>query len=329
MDYIIRVSHTKSVLIMRLFSPVQAMQNFSTFLVIAQTRMFITSLISVEDWGISTMKERQISLNKSRMNFTYWDYIQAFDKVLYYNNDRHKHTWFIKVCAKIFVEPIPNWFLNWWSYHNPTVKILPDPFLMLYKEWTKVSLVINELYHIDHICYLENIDQIYFFLEFSIPWIHKWTPEVGFTEEQIPCLYRTFYNNFWDKLMKKDSKTKTLYGQELLDSVKTKIQEYSSNPQKERIDDSSVRHIARKISFQEGDKEEMINDYLEEVKRNLLRSINQYEKSDTSMQSETSNDDIADDSQPIESEKILSDEALQDAEDFLRKMKELEKRPAQ
>ncbi|KAG5629737.1 hypothetical protein H5410_001454 [Solanum commersonii] len=32
-------------------------------------------IISVEDWGISTMKERQISLNKISMSFTYWDYI--------------------------------------------------------------------------------------------------------------------------------------------------------------------------------------------------------------------------------------------------------------
>ncbi|XP_070045086.1 uncharacterized protein [Nicotiana tomentosiformis] len=110
------------------------------------------------------------------------------------------------------------------------------------------------------------------------------------------------------KSYEKDPKTKALYGQELLDSIKTKIQEYSSKPQKEVIDDSSVRHIARKISFQERDKAGMINNYLEEVKRNLLRSINQYEKSDTSMQSETSNDDIAKDSQPFESEKILYDE---------------------
>ncbi|KAG5581546.1 hypothetical protein H5410_052173 [Solanum commersonii] len=83
------------------------------------------------------------------MNFTYWDYIQAFYKVLYYNNDKHKHTWFIK-----------------------------------------------------------KIDQLYFFIEFLIPWIHKWTPEVGFTKENIPCLYRTCYNNFWDKLMKQDPKVK-------------------------------------------------------------------------------------------------------------------------
>jgi len=54
-----------------------------------------------------------------------------------------------------------------------------------------------------------------------------------------------------------------------------------------------VRHIARRISFQEGDKESMINDYLEEVNRNLLQTITQIDKSDTSMRSETSNYDIA------------------------------------
>ncbi|KAG5580588.1 hypothetical protein H5410_051215 [Solanum commersonii] len=97
------------------------------------SKMIIKQIISIEEWGISSMKERQINLNKIPTNFTCWDYINAFTKVLYYNNERHKHTWFIKVCAKIFVDPIPNWFLNWWSYHGPTVKILPDPFLKLYK----------------------------------------------------------------------------------------------------------------------------------------------------------------------------------------------------
>lgn len=66
----------------------------------------------------------------------------------------------------------------------------------------------------------------------------------------------------------------------------------------------------------------MINQYLEEVKRNLLQTIVQYEKSDTSMQSETSNDNIPEDSQPNESEKILSDEGIESAEEFMRRMKE-------
>ncbi|KAG5630980.1 hypothetical protein H5410_002697 [Solanum commersonii] len=119
----------------------------------------------------------------------------------------------------IFVNPIPNWFLNWWSYHGPTIKILPEPFLKLYKEWVKISPDLNKLYHQEHICYFQQIEQIYFFIEFSVPWIHKWVPELNFTEEQIPCLYRTYYNNFLDKLMKKDPQTKSIYGQELLDLI--------------------------------------------------------------------------------------------------------------
>ena len=111
---------------------------------------------------------------------------------------------------------------------------------------------------------------------------------MGFTEEQIPCLYRTFHNNFWDRLIKKDPKIETLYGQELLDLITKRIQEYSINLQKGVIVDSSVRYIARKISVQDGDKEAMINSYLEEVKRSLLLNITQYEKLDTFMRSETS-----------------------------------------
>ncbi|KAG5606413.1 hypothetical protein H5410_027905 [Solanum commersonii] len=124
---------------------------------------------------------------------------KVFNKVLYYNNERHKHTWFIKVCAKIFANSIPNWFLNWWSYHGPTIKILSEPFLKLYREWVK---------------------------------IHKWALEVDFTEEQIPCLYRTYFNNFWDKLMKRDPQTKSLYGQELIDLISKTIQDYKSIPHK-------------------------------------------------------------------------------------------------
>ncbi|KAG5590197.1 hypothetical protein H5410_040711 [Solanum commersonii] len=87
--------------------------------------------------------------------------------------------------------------------------------------------------------------------------------------------------------MKKYPKTKFLYGQELLDLIEKMIQEYCITPQKGIIADSSVRHIAQKNFIQDGNKEEMIKNYLEEVKRNLLLNITKYEKSDTSMRSET------------------------------------------
>ena len=68
---------------------------------------------------------------------------------------------------------------------------------------------------------------MYFFIEFSTPWIHKWIPEIGYTpEEKIPCLYRTYYNNFWDKLIRQDPKTGKPYGQELVDQKQAMTIEY-------------------------------------------------------------------------------------------------------
>ncbi|KAG5632514.1 hypothetical protein H5410_004231 [Solanum commersonii] len=135
---------------------------------------------------------------------------------------------------------------------------------------------------------MQKIEQIYSFVEFSVPWIHKWAPEVDFIEEQIPCLYQTYYHIFWDKLMKKDPQTKSLYGQELLDLISKTIQDYKSIPHKEIIDETSVKHMARRISNQDGDQNEVINNYLEEVKKNLLLNITHYAKSDLSICSETS-----------------------------------------
>ncbi|KAG5577035.1 hypothetical protein H5410_057169 [Solanum commersonii] len=225
------------------------------------SKMIVKQIIHIEDWGISSMTERQISLNN--------------------------------VCAKIFASPIPNWFLNWCSYHGPIIKILPEPFLKLYKEWVKIYPDLNRLNQQEHISYLQQIEHICFFIEFSIPWIHKWVLEVDFTEEQIPCLYRTYYNNFWDKLMKKDPQTKSIYGQKLLDQIAATIKEYNRIPNKGIVtdDSTSVKHIARRISnHDEEEQNQMILDYLEEVKKTLLSNLNHYAKSDSSMRSEASED---------------------------------------
>ncbi|KAG5599617.1 hypothetical protein H5410_030987 [Solanum commersonii] len=159
------------------------------------SKMIIKQIIYIEDWGISSMTERQFNLNKVSMKFTYWEYIQAFNKVLYYNNERHKHTWFIKT-----------------------------------------------------------------------------------------------------------------------------IRDYKSIPHKGIIGDTLVRHMTRKFSNQEeDDQNEMINNYLERVKKNLLHNIEKNAKSDSSMSSETSDDTY--EAQPYESEGHVSEDTLKKAEDFLLKLK--------
>ncbi|KAG5577377.1 hypothetical protein H5410_057511 [Solanum commersonii] len=61
--------------------------------------------------------------------------------------------------------------------------------------------------------------------------------------------------------------------------------------------------MARRISNQDGDQNEKINNYLEEVKKNLLLNITHYAKLDSSMRSETSDD--TQEAQPCESEKTI------------------------
>ncbi|KAG5586376.1 hypothetical protein H5410_046810 [Solanum commersonii] len=71
----------------------------------------------------------------------------------------------------------------------------------------------------------------------------------------------------------------------------------------------------------------MIKEYLDEVKRNLLLNITHYEKSDTSKRSETS-DEIAEDAQeaqPCELEKPITEDMLSKVEGFFRELKKKEK----
>lgn len=91
---------------------------------------------------------------------------------------------------------------------------------------------------------------MYFFIEFSIPWIHKWTSEVGYTPiENIPCLYRKYFTNFWEELNRQDPATGQLYGQELLDQITNTVKTYQNSIQIST--GSPIKNVARRISIQD------------------------------------------------------------------------------
>uniref|UniRef100_M1DQB1 Uncharacterized protein n=1 Tax=Solanum tuberosum TaxID=4113 RepID=M1DQB1_SOLTU len=111
-------------------------------------------------------------------------------------------------------------------------------------------------------------------------------------------------------LSKKQGDTFASIAKDDIDDIKSYEKDYSSTPHKGEPVDNSVKHIARKISIQDANKEEMINEYLDEVRRNLLLNITHYEKSDTSKRSETS------DEAPDETPQPCGD-TLHQTEDFL------------
>ncbi|KAG5608301.1 hypothetical protein H5410_019582 [Solanum commersonii] len=127
----------------------------------------------------------------------------------------------------------------------------------------------------------------------SLPCLTLANPAWPKIVERIASNIGTYYNNFWDKLMKKDPQTKSIYGQELLDLITKTVHDYKTIPNKGIMtdDSTSVKHMARKISnHDEGEQNEMIMRYLEEVKKKILLNISHYAKSDSSMRSETSED---------------------------------------
>ncbi|KAG5590220.1 hypothetical protein H5410_040734 [Solanum commersonii] len=99
------------------------------------------------------------------------------------------------------------------------------------------------------------------------------------------------------------------------------IQDYKSIPNKGIMTDDStfVKNMARNISnHDEGEQNEMIMKYLEEVKKKILLNVSHYAKSDSSMRSETSKD--MHEAQPYEEESLV--DALKKARDFLGKLKD-------
>lgn len=62
---------------------------------------------------------------------------------------------------------------------------------------------------------------IYFFIEFSISWIMRWTIEVNdqvHDKNEFPTLRRKFHTKFWSKLLHKDQDNKII-GQEIIDQI--------------------------------------------------------------------------------------------------------------
>ncbi|KAG5629169.1 hypothetical protein H5410_000886 [Solanum commersonii] len=77
--------------------------------------------------------------------------------------------------------------------------------------------------------------------------------------------------------------------------------------------------MARKFfNHDEGEQNEMIMKYLEEVKKKIILNVSHYAKSDSSMRSETSED--MHEAQPYEEDALV--DALKKVEDFLAKLKD-------
>ena len=235
------------------------------------SKAIIKKIILAEEWGLSTLKEREFIMppSKTPVKFTYWDYIESFHKAFLYENPQRKHTWFFKVCENVYKlnKDIPNWFVNWWLSYGPSIDILPeDPFRNLYGEWITVSP--RYLKHITHKTGgLEVISSLHYFMEFSIPLIWKWLPHVDYTPSSFPSLQRKYFTKFWPKMLHKDPDTKAFQAQQTIDHINQQIQKYQ---QQKKISATSSQDSQQVHTT----KEEIIKNfrsYCSQIKEDLRR----------------------------------------------------------
>lgn len=61
--------------------------------------------------------------NNNPIKYNSWDYMDAFEKVLLYENNIRKHSWFLKICSEVYKHEIPIWFVKWLQYFGSTTKL--------------------------------------------------------------------------------------------------------------------------------------------------------------------------------------------------------------
>ncbi|KAL4600127.1 hypothetical protein ACB092_11G175600 [Castanea dentata] len=118
--------------------------------------------------------------------YSYYDYIDAFEKVLFIQNQNYNHSWFL-MFSKDFFGQLPSWFLKWWEMFGSIPQIFPEPLqdaLRYFDSRYKTSSHRSQFPVI-----------LLFSQRFRIHWISKWDYKIN-----ANLLDREFSVKWWDNL---------------------------------------------------------------------------------------------------------------------------------
>ncbi|KAK9677048.1 hypothetical protein RND81_11G118400 [Saponaria officinalis] len=204
------------------------------------SKIIIGLIIPINDWGISPFTEKTVTVRGAVVKYNYWDYIQAFNKVFFYESDKRSHTWFIKISSDVYNTDLPSWFINWWSFYGTSANILPKMLKDLFDEWRGI---------ISYVVPTEEIIFSYsmrFFIEFSIPYIWRSCPSTDEEDELNIDISETSDDDIIKAYMdalKKTLKTKN----EESDYVKS----FSNSMDKGSVGDASMASNKSHISLKD------------------------------------------------------------------------------
>ncbi|KAK2973928.1 hypothetical protein RJ640_019443 [Escallonia rubra] len=152
------------------------------------SKVEILKFITKKQWGIDPTRIRELPPHFSPCHFNYFDYIDAWNHVLLYQNPSHKHSWFI-FFSRNFDGNFPNWIANWWLNYGPD-----------FEEWP--STQVTEAYQL-YAPMVKGLPKLQFMADFSISWILCWQYAIqkstNSSLEYPPTLVRQFGSKWWPK----------------------------------------------------------------------------------------------------------------------------------
>ncbi|KAL4595341.1 hypothetical protein ACB092_12G085200 [Castanea dentata] len=153
-------------------------------------KFIITGFVSCQDWGQHPSELRILknyrSPSGSALYYSYYDYMDAFEKVLFIQNKNFSHSWFI-MFSREFVGQLPSWFLRWWEMFGSVPQILPDPLQDALRYFDSRYKTSNHRSQFPVI--------LLFFQRYRIHWISKWEYKIN-----TNLLDREFLVKWWDGL---------------------------------------------------------------------------------------------------------------------------------
>lgn len=137
--------------------------------------IYIHRILNEHEWNSHPY---DLKVLQSDLQYSYYDYIDAWYSILLHQTIDFSHSWFINFDSK-FKSSFPFWFLHWWEKHGPVLDLLRPPMQELV-HYYKHKFNESELFF-PHL--------LHFVAKYKVPWILKWSYQVNW---ELRVLSRQF-----------------------------------------------------------------------------------------------------------------------------------------
>ena len=131
------------------------------------SKVVIKQILTPSQWKAAPWITRNFSQPFDPQFYNYYDYVEACDRFLLFQNNIYKHTSFFNFDMYRKKDMmIPRWLIDWWSSHGLETMILSPNLLKAYVTFEKEP-------DIPHPKNFPHLLQFYYrFLD--LPWIIRW-----------------------------------------------------------------------------------------------------------------------------------------------------------